>query len=263
MRLFSNYQLVLFLMFSCALTAQKQPKTKVAALNKMLIFDLYMNFELTNKNDNLAAIANYIEGSKGHENTKIEMISNLGNEDELLELYYDKEAKIAQLSYTTLDNGSDKRYYDYTCMYDGILLKKIQLNAKNRFQFKYDKKGKLLSISRRMKENIFYILNFVYNDDGLSADIRFDVLEDGKRSAQDVSGYVKWNKKFQLTGYEVYRYETMKIEYNNHGDISSFSFSGNLGDKEQATWNYEYNEQDLWTRRTIGTTFMKRRFLPL
>lgn len=152
-----------------------QSKNDIQKLNNALIFDLFMNYEITEKNGNLATIIDYFPNMDFSEYKSININSNLGGENEVTNFIFNDKGNMVSMSYEVND-----KIYRYEFVYDGTQLSGVNIAEKLKIRFSYDTKGRLLTISRE-KGGGTLEYNFEYLESENKANIKLIVILEGKR----------------------------------------------------------------------------------
>ncbi|CAM1338969.1 hypothetical protein [Tenacibaculum aestuarii] len=224
-------------------------KKKVQVQNEMLI-NLFINLELTEKNYNLSSIMDYVPDLNKKKINRIEFSSNLGGFHEKLFFNYSKQ-KLVEVNYSIDRNdGEGVKIFNYKLEYINNYLKSIYLNNRKKYQLEYNYQGKFSTISFTLRE-VSYIYNIEYSSKDNNAELRLDVIKNGKVYIGNKYNKTKifWDKEYRLTSFEIDRYSTNHISYNSNGDVVSFQSITSRPIPSDIQWNYSYDENTNWVKR--------------
>lgn len=230
-------------------------KKEVRKLNRTIIFDMYINYELTGRNYNLSTIFNYLpkQGDKSLKSSKI--TSNAGGTHQVLNVQYNKRGYIEKLSFEV-----NRRIYHYEFVWKKHKLIFANIAGKKKIEFTYDKKGRLSTLTRHMKGRSGEY-SFVYKKGENKADIKLNVLINGKKRKSHGRRYISWNDYLNMEAYSLEEYSSKQITYNLKEDVETFVFGNVISDNNKATWEYKsFDNKDNWTERKFKNTWMKRTF---
>ena len=231
----------------------RSPKKDIEKLNNSIIFDLFFNYELTEKHDNLSTIIDFFPSPVSVNYKNIKLTTNVGGEDQVIIFYFNNNGKIEKASYTV-----NNMIYRYDFIYNKNQLVTINITDKPKIFFSYDKKGKLLSITRK-KGGGELIYNFEYLPGENKADIKLLVVVGEKRRPSPSKYYLTWNEDFRLESIRFGRYISKNIIYTSKGDLESYSFSKVDKDNIISSWDYiTFDEQQNWTKRESKNVIFTR-----
>jgi hypothetical protein len=227
-----------------------EEKTNRKKLSQAIIFDLFMNYELTLKNGNLNVIIDYIPSLDKKEMKRVELTSNYGHEDEKTNFVYNDKFELQQIVYQHAD-----KQYNYEFNYSNGLPVSVNIAGKKRIEFLYSY-DTLKSIVREQNGTLFEH-DLTYLPDQPKADIKFFVTNKGKRQASSSNYFVGWNNDYKLTDYSLDMYTAKGITYAN-GGVASFTTSNSDGKEIVANWEYSADEKSNWTERKLDKFAAKR-----
>ncbi len=233
-------------------TPVKAANKNIQKLNNALIFDLFMNFEITEKNGNLSTIIDYLPNTNNTDFKKIEINSNMGGEEEVSQFEYNDKGFILKLIYQVND-----KLYRYEFFYDGNRLATVNIAGKKKISLAYDKKGRLQSITR-FGNGAALEYNFVYLNGENKANIALVVIQGEKRSPSKRKYFVTWNDQFKIDSYCIDVYCSNNLTYSQKGDLTAFKFSNVSSDNIEANWEYRYDNQGNWIERKVKDSVCKR-----
>ncbi len=246
---------LLTLFYSCELTEDnpKLSKEDTKKLNNSIIFDLYLNYELTSRNSNLATIIDFLPNTDEADYTSVVTTTNVGGEEQVCTVTFNSDSTVSQIIY---EIGSV--YYRYDFVYDNGLLETINIKDVPKISMVYDADNRLQSITRISGSNE-YEFSFDYTDKENRTAISFTLIEGADRNTSSSSYGITWNSDYKLESIDFLEYSTNEIIYNSKGDISSFSFVTVNDDNAESTWEYtSYDDHQNWLDRKSGTTEFNR-----
>ena len=231
-------------------------KKNIVKLNNSLIFDLFLNYELTERNENLAAIIDFLPNLNNVNYKNIGLTSNIGGENQICNFTFNEKGAIEKMTYEI-----NNKIYRYNFIYKDAQLTGINIADKPKISFGYDKKGRIITITRE-KSGGAYEYNFEYPDGENKANIKLIVVQGEKRSASNRKYYATWDSELKLESYCFHVYCSKNIKYNSQGDLLSCSFANVNEDNNIMTWDYsgtdekqnwiERKSKDIVFNRTVG-----------
>ena len=227
-------------------------KTDIRKLNKALIFDLFMNYEISERNSNLSTIVDYIPGSDFKSFRSIRTESNMGGKDEMCNFEFNKNGTLNSMLYEI-----EGITYNYEFNYENKILESVSIGGNKKILFNYNKKGKLQTI-KRLANGRSWECNFNYINGENKAEIKTFVTLDGKKIANPEEYFVTWNDQFKLTAYSLDIYAAKNIKYSRKGDCISFSFNSVRKDNNQSGWEYTFDNKGNWIDRKFKNEMFKR-----
>jgi hypothetical protein len=228
-------------------------KEDVQKLNNSLIFDFFMNYELTEKNGNLVTIVDFIPSFNNSNYNQIKLESNIGGENQHCSFIYNDNGTIGNIAYEV-----NEKIYRYDLIYKGSKLTNIKITGKPKISFVYDKNGRLLTINRERGGGVF-AYNFEYAEGENEAQIKLIVIQNEKINPSTSKYYVTWNSAYKIESYCLVQYCSKNIMYTDKLEISSYSFSSVNEDKNIATWEYTaFDDKQNWTLRKSKEIFFHR-----
>jgi len=226
-------------------------KKEIKKLNNALIFDLFMNFEISEKNGNLTAIIDYFPNSLGRECKSISINSNIGDSDETITFNFNNDL-VENLTYNT-----NRILYTYDFIYEKRQLSFIKINEKAKFSFTYDKKGRLTTI-KRSNNNASLEYNFDYKLEEKKVNINVVLIQKETRKPISRKHFVTWNDSYKIASYEFDAYRGYNLNYSDKEDLLSFSFTNAVEGNNNVTWNYTFDDKGNWVERRFEETTFKR-----
>lgn len=221
-----------------------ESKNDIKKLNNSLIFDLFVNYELTEKNGNLATIIDFFPSFNNINYKNIRLTSNAGGENQVCSFNFNENGTIRKVAYEV-----NNRIYRYDFVYEGNQLTSINIAGKPKVSFEYDTKGRLLTITRKKGGGAFEY-NFEYLKEENKANIKLIVVQGEKRRSSTRKYYVSWNTDLKLESYYFDVYRSESIKYTSQGDLLSYSFASAHEDNNSATWDYSnVDEKQNWIER--------------
>lgn len=243
------YQLLLLaITFNAALLAQNKPE--ISKLNNAIIFDLFLNYELTDKNGNNAVLMDYLPNSGNTSFRKIEMSSNYGGENESTSFTYNDNGMLQQIYYQKND-----KYYVYDILYENEKPASVSIGGNKKITFTYSN-DTLKTISREKSGGVLEY-NFKHVPGEKKAFIKLIVIRDGKRLPSSSDYFVAWNDRYNLTSYNLDVYRATENTYAESGYLTTFVYFPN-DTKKTATWEYVFDDRANWTERKFNTYTVKR-----
>ncbi len=234
--------------------AYSRPSKKdILKLNNALIYDLFINYELSEKNGNLATIIDFLPNLNNVNYKKMKLTSNVGGENQICSFTFNKNETIRKISYEV-----NNKIYQYDFVYSGKQLTRINIADKPKISFEYDKKGKLTTITRK-KSGVAFEYNLEYLDDENKANIKLIVVQGEKRRSSSRKYYVTWGTELKLKSYCFDVYCSKNLKYTSQGDLLSYSFASVNEDNNIATWEYSaIDEKQNWIERKYKNNEFKR-----
>lgn len=228
-----------------------EEKANRRKLNQALIFDLFINYELSEKNGNLSVVVDYLPKAEKKEFKRVEMTSNYGHEDEKTRFIYNNNYELQQINY----QREDKLYvYDFTYS-DGVPVS-VNIAGKKKIEFLYNY-DTLKSIIRE-QNGVYFEHDLNYLPGQQKADIKLFVTNKGKRQPSSYKYYAAWNTDYKLTDLSLDIYTVKGITYTNSGDVASFKTYDSEDREKLASWEYTTDEKNNWTERKFDKFVAKR-----
>lgn len=230
-------------------------KKNILKINNSLIFDLFLNYELAEKNGNLAAIIDFLPNLNNVNYKSIRLTSNIGGENQICNFTFNEKGTIEKIGYEVND-----KIYRYDFIYKDAQLTGINIADKPKISFGYDKKGRIITITRE-KSGGAYEYNFEYPDGENKTNIKLIVVQGEKRSPSIRKYYAIWDSELKLESYCFHVYCSKNIKYNSQGDLLSCSFANVNEDNNIMTWNYSTTDTNQnWTERKSKNIAFNRTF---
>ena len=232
----------------CSLT-----KKDIQKLNNSLIFDLFVNYELAVKNGNLVTIIDFLPNLNVIDFKVIKLTSNVGGENQVCDFSFNKNGAIGKINYEVND-----KIYRYEFIYSGTQLASINIAGKPKIILIYDKKGRLLTITREKGGGAFEY-NFEYLDGENKANIKLIVIQGEKRSPSKRKYNVSWDRELKLESYCIDAFCSKNIKYTSKGDLLSYSFASVNEDNNIVNWVYSgFDEKQNWVERKSNDILFSR-----
>lgn len=229
----------------------------VQRLNYSLIYNLFMNFELTEKHQNLQVVMNYFPDYDHLPAKEIKLTTENSGFFERIQWNYGERDQLTDLTYEV--DREEGRYvlYKYEMIYDGDVLTGIDITGKRKITFEYNDDGKLKSISR-IKGNIIFHYLFEYADQENKADIKVVVIKGEEMRPGSSKYFVTWNDQMRISSYNLDIYGGSDFEYSESGDIISQNMNG-YDNNLSVKWEYEYDEEGRWRKMNYGSQVVLNR----
>ena len=241
--------LLLTLAAPCA-EARAQQGSPVGELNEAIVFDLFLNYELTEKNGNLSTLIDYLPRRGAAPFQRVDMSSNYGGEDESTTFTYGDGGRLDRIDYR---RGG--RLFRYELSYDADRLASIAVGGRKRIELAY-RNDTLVTISRERNGALFeYALR--YRDGERRADIALVMVTNGKRSRSSSPYFVTWDDRRRLTGFSLDVYTGREITYSDAGDVATFAYFAN-DEQRTARWEHVRDARSSWTERRFKKLVAKR-----
>lgn len=228
-------------------------KENIQKLNNSIIFDLFINYELTEKNGNLVTIADFIPSldKANYDNIKLE--SNIGRVNQRCSFNFNENGTIGNISYEV-----NEKIYRYDLIYEGSNLIKINIAGKPKISFIYDNSGRILTINREKGGGLFEY-NFDYAEGENKALIKLFVIQGEKKRPSTQRYYVSWDAGYKIESFCIGEYCSNNIKYSNGQYILSYSFASVNNDSNIATWEYvAFDSRQNWIERKSKDIFSTR-----
>ncbi len=253
---FKKFVVLLIFLFLSFQVFAKPPKKEILTLNNSIIYDLFLNYELTQKNGNLSTITDFMPNLNQNVKYKsISFTSNIADVKQNCEISFNENGTINSIVY-----DADDTRYRYNLIYDGNQLTTINISNKPKISFQYDKKGRISSITRQRNSEVSFEYNFEYLDNENKANIKLIVIENNKRTPGSRNYYLTWNSNYRLESYCFDSYCSKNIQYTPQGDLLSYTFSTANADNILSTWDYiSFDDKQNWTERQSKKFFFKRK----
>lgn len=222
----------------------------VDKLNNTIIFDLILNYELTEKNGNNSVLIDYLPtGLK--DVSSVQMNSNYGGEIEATRFQYDKNGNLSEINYQV-----DDRFYEYVLRYEDNKVKDIEIAGKKKLHFAY-RNDTLVTITREHSGMVIeYEISYVPKDK--QANFKLFVTTNGTRRASSSRNFIKWDTNNNIAELEFDIYRLKDITHLPHGEWQSFTMIREGGQKN-AEWQYVFDEKSNWTERTYDRFKISRK----
>jgi hypothetical protein len=232
--------------------AAAQRRAAIAQVNEAIVFDLFLNYELTEKNGNNSTLIDYVPRAPKTPLERVEMTSNYGGENERTTFTYGERGRLSRVEYRR-----DDKVYVYEVSYDGDRPSGMTIAAMPRIRFGY-RNDTLVTITReRAGGTLEYTINHVAGEQ--RAELALVVVPaNGKRSPSPSKYWVTWDDRARLTGYELGTYVGRDITRTEGGDVATFTYYTHDDEKRTATWDYVVDAKRSWTERRFGKLVVRR-----
>jgi len=230
--------------FFLSATVPKKKKD-IQKLNYTIVFDLFLNYELSNKNGNLSTIIDYLPDFNDQSVLCERIDSNMGGEEETTDFVY-ADGKISEINYTVRD-----RIFRYVVGYSDDRVDQVTIAGKPKIRFTYDGKGKIEKIERDMGEGTVEY-SFEYSDSENKADIILHVVKGESRKKSSRKYHVMWDDNFRIKDYRLDVYIGHDYEYTAEGAVKSFKFSNVNSDNIPFEYVYKIDDKGSWIERTAS-----------
>lgn len=233
-----------------------QPSQKdIKELNGSIIFDLFTNYEIAEKNRNLAVLVDFVPLEDNADFASVTVDSDAGYEDQKCVFSYNKQQDLTKFTYQI-----DDRFYQYDYMYKANRVDGVSIAGKRKISVNYDESGRVSQIIRAKGQGIDFEYNLEYEPDGRRANIKL-VVREGNRQSSPRKYYITWNDDYQLTSYALDVYTAKDITYNEDGSLNSYSFYKS-DEVATATWTYtSYDDKGYWSNKEYKDVHLKRSFV--
>lgn len=219
-------------------------KSAIETLNKSLIFDLYLNFEWSDRNGNTAALLDFIPRGLSTPAKRIELQSKVGSSETNGTFTYTSDGLLDTARCEV--NGS---YYTYVVGYANKVVNQIVIGGAPKIKMTYDSQGRLQMLTREQSASSTLEFTFVYAVALKTVYIKLVVIENSSRKPSSREYYAKWNDAFGLDAFYFNVYASSNIKYNASQNIASMTFSGSEGEVNMV-WNYTAADaKNNWTAR--------------
>ena len=232
---------------------------QIDKVNNTIIYDLFLNYELSEKNRNLSAIIDYLPSISGDLVSEIKMESSVAGNDEITVFTYNETGNLSSIKYQVDRGDSRPSRYIYELFYNSGYLTHINIADKRRIDFKYDSMGRIASINRRKNEEVVFEYTFEYLPDSNKADITLYVVQSEDRRISNRPYYVSWDSQSRLDAYNFDVYSANSYSYNNDtGTLSAIYFDRVDSDNNKIEWEYEYDDSGNWIKKSAsGSSFSR------
>lgn len=198
----------------------------ISKLNHTIIFDLILNYELTEKNGNNSALIDYLPVAI-KDVSSVQMNSNYGGENETTRFQYDKTGNLSEIDYQV-----DDRYYEYVLSYGNNKVTNISIAGKKKLEFTY-RNDTLVTITRQRSGSVFEY-EITYVPDKSRANFKLFVTTDGKRRASSSTAYIIWDEDYNISALDFDIYRISDIKHLAKGEWESFTLLRENGKKDRS-----------------------------
>ena len=233
-------------------TVSAQQAADIRRLNDAIVFDLFLNYELTEKNGNSSTLIDYLPRPGTAPFAKVELSSNYGGEDERATFDYGDRGRLSRIEYRR-----DDRLFVYDVAYERERVASVAIAGRKRIELTY-RNDTLVGITRERTGGVLeYALDYRKGEN--RADIALVVVANGKRSRSPQSYFVTWDDDRRVTGFSLGTYVGRDITYSDAGDVATFSYFTHDDEQRTARWDYERDAKSSWTERRFKKLMAKRR----
>ena len=243
--------LVLTLCLSPSIAATQSAPAAIRQLDDAIVFDLFLNYELTEKNGNLSTLVDYVPRRGARPFRKVEMSSNYGSEDESTTFTYGDGGRLDRIDYRRGD-----RLFVYVISYEAGRPSSIAVGGRKRIDLAY-RNDTLVTITRERNGAVFeYALG--HDVAKRRADIVLVVAANGKRSRSSSPYFVAWDDQRRIAAFSLDVYTGRDITYSDAGDVATFAYFAN-DEQRTARWEHVRDASSNWTERRFGKLLAKRK----
>jgi hypothetical protein len=236
--------------FSLKMNAQS--KKQIEQINKSIIFDLFINFELTQPNIYVPAIIDHIPTSDTKGFKIVNLKSDIGDVDWSTKIYFSKTGEIK-----SLQNVIHGEIMKYKFIYKKGKLAYFGVNGKKAAIIKYDKLGIIKSILR-VKGKSKLVCGFKYDKTEKKFTIDFNITRDKKKLDCDFNYFVKLDDQYRIKDFFFNDYSHKNMSYDEQGKIKSFEFEIE-GGLAKTSWNYtKKDNKENWVERESKGIYFTR-----
>jgi hypothetical protein len=241
---------LLVLLASPLTDAMAQSARPSAQINGAII-DLFLNYELTEKNGNSSTLIDYLPRQARSPLKRVEMTSNYGGEDEHTTFAYGDRGRLEHVTYQRGD-----KLYQYDLTYEQDRPASVAIAGMKRITFGY-RGDTLVTITRERTGGILeYALDYPLGQN--RADLKLTVVIDGKRKPSPSKYYATWDDRRRLTGYALGTYTGRDITYSDAGDVATFTHFTHDDQARTMKWDYVLDPKSSWTERRLEKLLVKR-----
>jgi hypothetical protein len=229
------------------------PAKDIQKLNNSLIFHLFINYELTERNGNLTTIVDFLPSLDNPTYKSVKVSSNIGGYDQSSDFLFKENGALESVAYIVRN-----RMYGYDFVYTQDKVSAIKLNGKQVATVNYDKEGRLFSIFREMEGRVFQHV-FQYLDGESKAIIHLAVQQGSDRRSSTNETYVTWDENFRVESYCLGLYCSKNMQYTEQGYVLAYSFRTNLDSNTMLNWEYSaIDANKSWTERKMDKVWFTR-----
>lgn len=233
--------------------------SNVPKLNRSIIFDLYMNYELTENNGNLNVLLNYIPLIDGELVSTIVMEGETAGKPEFISFEYSYTGNLTDILYQTDSDGIRRTSRNqYKVFYTGDIPNRIEINGEPKIQFGYNNEGRIERINRLWDDGITYEYIFSYRMSESIADITLHVIENDVVIESIDTYFVNWNGDLKLDGFELDRYSSELYNYTIDGLLKSMNYNLPNSSSNNLIWSYTLDDRNNWISRRAKDTYAER-----
>jgi len=195
----------------------------IKMLNKSLIFDLFLNYELSEQNGRIKYISEYLPNIDGDDVEKIILSTNHNNSKEKIEFEYD-DGLLNSLLYEINSKDDRTRKFTYTFFYDNDRVTHIKIGKKTKFLFEYDSNGKI-SIVRRQVNRLWHKYHLTYSSEESKVFLKLTIQKGVKKRVSKKKYFVAYNEEYFLSEFYIDNYLGNSIVYDENNNIKNLSIS--------------------------------------
>lgn len=190
-----------------------QKKNDIQKLNNTLIFDLFLNCEISVRYGNLATMADYMPDRSSEIFKSMKVESNIGGRNNICNFGFNKNGSLNTLSYEIRD-----MIYTYDFVYESDRLASVSIGGIKKIICTYNKKGILQTITR-VSDGRSLEFNFYYHDGENKARIKSFIVQDGNKIPNPEEGFVSWNDQFKISDYRLDDFSAKELKYSAEGNL--------------------------------------------
>jgi hypothetical protein len=222
-------------------------------INKSIMFDFFMNYEIAQKNGNLNLIIDFIP-EIGIEDIKTAQInSDIGGEESTLKLNYNDDEQITILNYIC-----NNRIYKYIFFYDDEELEYVKIAGKKKILVEYD--DDIISKITRVTRSANMELSLNYDEDENRINIKMAIVRGDRRRESKSKYFIQLDDEYRIKALDFMELSTKEITYNEDHTAKEIKFS-HVNGTASAKFNYiSKNEDEYWTKRTVYESYFNRSF---
>ncbi|CAL2103266.1 conserved exported hypothetical protein [Tenacibaculum sp. 190130A14a] len=254
---------LLFLAVSNVLGEEKNKNREIEAINHSIIYDLFLNMELTKRNGQIAIVYDYIPVFKKKAKVEsVEVNSSLENDyTENVVFLYDKRNRLKYINYKVKRSENESTIlFKYELKYKDSRVELVYIKNRLLYKFIYNSDGMLKTVKHFFKNGkTVRIYNVLYKDKEVkfSLDvIRGDDFYFDVNSSKDLI-FLNKNNKISSIKFDIYK--SKNISYLKGSNILSFNFSKIDSKNLMFKWNYiTFDRRSNWTKRESDKYLIER-----
>lgn len=220
-------------------------------VNKAILFDFFMNYEIAQKNGNLSLFIDFIPELTIDQIKSATINTDIGDEESTLEIKYNTESQITNLDYTC-----DGRIYKYKYQYDDEEIEYITIAGRKKIIIEYD--DDIISKITRISNSATMELNFEYDDDEQNIAIKIAVIQGDRRQESKTKYNIQLDSELRIKALNFMELSTEEIVYNIDNSTSTIKFS-HVNGTAKLKWEYlAKNSKGYWIKRKVGENYFNR-----